>query len=62
MTRRLFTIVCAGAWAHALKLPLGPSGNPRVVLTLEGTVVKDTASGRAIDTTGQGTFRLVRKA
>ena len=45
----------------ALRLPLGPVGNPQVVITLDGTVVRETATGRAIDTTGEGTFRIVRK-
>jgi hypothetical protein len=45
----------------ALTLPLGQVGDPRVLFTLEGTVVKDTASGRAIDSSGEGTFKIARK-
>jgi hypothetical protein len=44
-----------------LRLPLGPVGNSQVVITLDGTVAKDSAAGRAIDATGEGTFRIARK-
>lgn len=45
----------------ALKLPLGPTSSPKAAFTLEGTVTKDSARGRAIDSTGEGTFAIVRK-
>jgi hypothetical protein len=45
----------------ALKLPLGQVGDPEVLFTLDGTVVKDTATGRAIDSSGEGTFKIARK-
>jgi hypothetical protein len=45
----------------ALRLPLGPVGNSQVVITLDGAVAKGTAAGRAIDSTGEGTFRIARK-
>jgi hypothetical protein len=45
----------------ALKLPLGQVGDPRVLFTLDGAVVKGTASGRVIDSSGEGTFKIARK-
>ena len=45
-----------------LKLPLGQVGDPKALLTLDGTVVKSTASGRVIDNSGEGTFKIARKA
>ena len=45
----------------ALKQPLGPTSSPKAAFTLEGTVTKDSARGRAIDSTGEGTFAIVRK-
>ena len=45
----------------ALELPLGQVGDPKVIFTLDGTLIKDTASGRAIDSTGEGTFKIARK-
>ena len=45
----------------ALKLGLGQVGDPKVLFTLDGTVVKGTAQGRAIDSSGEGTFKITRK-
>jgi len=44
-----------------LTLGLGQVGNAKVLFTLDGTVVKGTASGRAIDDSGEGTIKIVRK-
>ena len=45
----------------ALKLQLGKTGAPEVLLTLEGTVVKGTATGRfSGDETGE--FKIAKKA
>jgi hypothetical protein len=32
-----------------------------VLFTLDGNVVKGTAQGRAIDSSGEGTFKITRK-
>lgn len=45
----------------ALKLQLGKVGDSAVLLVLEGTVVKDTASGKADATSGTGEFKLTKK-
>jgi hypothetical protein len=45
----------------ALKLQLGRADGPAVLLTLEGTVVKGTASGKATGDGGGGTFKLTKK-
>jgi hypothetical protein len=45
----------------AIKLGLGQAGDSKVLLTLDGTVVKGTATGRAIDSSGEGTFKISRK-
>jgi len=45
----------------ALKLGLGQVGDPKVLFTLDGTVVKGTAQGRAIDSSGEGTFKITRQ-
>ena len=45
----------------ALKLGLGQVGDPKVLFTLAGTVVKGTAQGRDIDSSGEGTFKITRK-
>jgi hypothetical protein len=44
----------------ALKLDLGMAGDSAVRLTFEGTVAKDTASGR-VSGEASGEFRLARK-
>jgi hypothetical protein len=44
----------------ALKLQLGKKGEDAVLLVLEGTVVKDTATGRFSGDAG-GDFKIVRK-
>ena len=46
----------------ALRLGLGQAGDPKVLFILDGTVVKGTAQGRAIDSTGEGTFNITRKS
>ena len=45
----------------ALRLGLGQVGDPKVLFTLDGNVVKGTAQGRAIDSSGEGTFKITRK-
>jgi hypothetical protein len=45
----------------ALKLQLGRADGPAVLLTLEGTVAKGTASGKATGDGGGGTFKLTKK-
>jgi hypothetical protein len=45
----------------ALRLGLGQVGDPRVLFTLDGNVAKGTAQGRAIDGSGEGTFKITRK-
>ena len=45
----------------AIKLSLGQVGDSKVLFTLDGTVVKGTATGRAIDNSGEGTFKVTRK-
>ena len=45
----------------ALRLGLGQVGDPKVLFTLDGHVVKGTAQGRAIDSSGEGTFKITRK-
>jgi hypothetical protein len=44
-----------------LKLELGKTGNGAVLLTLEGTVVKGTATGRVNGEGGTGEFKIVKK-
>jgi hypothetical protein len=46
----------------ALKLQLGRTGDPAVLLILEGTVVKGSATGRMTGDIGPGEFKLARKA
>jgi hypothetical protein len=45
----------------ALKLQLGKKDEPAVLLVLEGTVVKGTASGK-VSGDGVGTFKITKKA
>ena len=45
----------------AIKLGLGQVGDSKVLFTLEGAVVKGTATGRVIDRSGEGTFKITRK-
>ena len=45
----------------ALKLQLGKKDEPAVLLVLEGTLVKGTASGK-VSGDGVGTFKLTKKA
>jgi hypothetical protein len=45
----------------ALKLQLGKTGEPAVLLTLEGTVVKGSATGRMTGEMGPGQFKIARK-
>ena len=45
----------------ALRLGLGQVGDPKVLFTLDGKVAKGTAQGRAIDGSGEGTFKITRK-
>jgi len=46
----------------ALKLQLGRADDPAVLLTLEGTLVKGTASGKATGDGGGGTFKITKKS
>lgn len=45
----------------ALKLELGKRSGPEVLLVLDGTVVKDTASGSTSGEGGTGKFKIARK-
>ncbi len=45
----------------ALKLQLGRSDGPAVLITLDGTVTKNTATGRLSGEPGDGEFKLTRK-
>ena len=45
----------------ALKLQLGRSDGPAILITLEGTVTKNTASGKVSGEPGDGEFKLTRK-
>ena len=45
----------------ALKLQLGRSDGPAVLITLDGTVAKNTATGRVSGEPGDGEFKLTRK-
>ena len=45
----------------ALKLELGRSDGPAVLMTLEGTVTKNTAAGTLSGEPGSGEFKLTRK-
>jgi hypothetical protein len=45
----------------ALKLQLGKAGESAVLLILEGTVVKGTASGRVSGDGGNGDFKIAKK-
>jgi hypothetical protein len=45
----------------ALRLPVGQVGSPKVLITLDGSAIKNTASGRVIDSSGEGTFKIARK-
>ena len=45
----------------ALKLQLGRSDAPAVLITLDGTVTKDAATGRLSGEPGEGEFKLTRK-
>jgi len=45
----------------ALKLQLGKKGESEVLLTLEGAVVKGTATGRVSGDGGTGTFKIAKK-
>jgi hypothetical protein len=45
----------------ALKLQLGKSGDPAVLLVLEGTVAKGAAVGKVTGEGGQGEFKLTKK-
>ena len=45
----------------ALKLQLGKVGDSAVLLVLEGTVVKGTASGKADAKSGAGEFKIEKK-
>jgi len=45
----------------AITLGLGQVGDSKVLFTLDGMVVKGSATGRAIDNSGEGTFTITRK-
>jgi hypothetical protein len=45
----------------ALKLELGRSDGPAVLITLAGTVTKNTAAGKLSGEPGDGEFKLTRK-
>lgn len=45
----------------ALKLELGKTDGPAVLLTLQGTVVKGTASGKVTGDIGDGEFKIAKK-
>ena len=45
----------------ALKLQLGRSDGPEVLITLDGTVTKNTAAGKVSGEPGDGEFKLTRK-
>jgi hypothetical protein len=45
----------------ALKLQLGKTGNDAVLITMEGTVAKNKATGKVDADGGAGTFSLSRK-
>ena len=46
----------------ALKLHLGAVGEPQVLLTLDGTVANDAATGRVTDSSGdEGKFKIARQ-
>jgi hypothetical protein len=45
----------------ALKLQLGRNDSPAVLITLDGTVTKNTAAGTVSGEPGKGAFTLVRK-
>jgi hypothetical protein len=45
----------------ALKLQLGRSDGPEVLITLDGTVTKNTAAGKVSGEPGEGEFKLTRK-
>ena len=45
----------------ALKLQLGRSDGPEVLITLDGTVTKNTAAGKVSGEAGNGDFKLTRK-
>jgi hypothetical protein len=45
----------------ALKLQLGRSDGPAILITLEGTVTKTTAAGKVSGEAGDGEFKLTRK-
>jgi hypothetical protein len=45
----------------ALKLQLGKTGEGAILLILEGTVVKGTATGRLDGEVGRGEFKITRK-
>ena len=49
------------AKSGALKLELGIKDEPAVLMVLEGTVVKDTATGKVSTADGGGDFKLARK-
>jgi hypothetical protein len=44
-----------------LTLRLGKTGDPAVLLILEGAVVKGTATGSVTGPTGTGTFKIAKK-
>jgi hypothetical protein len=45
----------------ALRLELGKKGEGAVLIILEGTVVKGTASGRVSGEEGTGDFKIAKK-
>jgi hypothetical protein len=45
----------------ALKLQLGRSDGPAVLITLDGTVTKNSAAGKVSGEPGDGEFKLTRK-
>jgi hypothetical protein len=45
----------------ALNLDLGKKGDPAVLITLDGAVVKNIASGRISGAEGSGEFKLTKK-
>ena len=45
----------------AIKLQLGRSDGPAVLITLDGTVAKNTAAGKLSGEPGDGEFKLTRK-
>jgi len=45
----------------ALKLDLGKTGGPEVLIVLEGSVVKGVATGKVTGEAGNGDFKIAKK-